>query len=199
MREYDGTSPLPDSDIVSSAESETETETNVQSTDAPNMKEAASRRRWSHSDDYAVASITEGDNTVGYLLAAGEVGGIPVVSRDYLAYLGFTILMARSPDLTAAYARVQSGEVAVVKKGGRPAKPNFWRQAIALAFVDATKKAPGGQMTFEAATEKSTGLDIETVKRLKLDPVVVRHHNKLAGGTAGYSVLGLLQAETVAA
>lgn len=53
-------------------------------------------------------------------------------------------------------------------------------------------------MTIEAAHEKAKGLDKDRVKKLKLDPVVVKHFNKLSGGTIGYSVSAMLADEAAA-
>lgn len=188
--EYDPETPLPDSDIATGVDdNEAETQQTV-------TKKA--NRKWTHDDAFSVATMKEGEVERVIVLA-----DLPETSKAYLVYFGLTVYLSRATttdEIAKAFKRLVDGEKMGVRGSGKTATPkvDFWRQAIAHAFVESTKKAPAGQMTIEAAHEKAKGLDKDRVKKLKLDPVVVKHFNKLSGGTIGYSVSAMLADEAAA-
>ena len=203
-REYDGTSPLPDSDLLygdqttenTSAEAAVDTNDTVVNTAETVAKQP--RRRWSYADDYMTVNLGEptGDTVTSLVF---DMGTLPEKAYAHLAAFAVTILCGRVDDPAAEFARLVTGVAAERKPKSEPKpKVDFWRQAIALAFVDSTKKAPAGQMTIETATEKAKAIGKERLRELKLDPVVVKHFNKLTGGTKGYSVAALLADEATA-
>lgn len=176
---YDPENPLPDSDIVVD--------------DAVTVTETKTRRTFSR--DGGVVTMHEGGVATVFVTSS-----LPTSSTEYLVYLGLTAFLSRSDDVTAQFKRLVDGEE--MGKKGKPASAkavDLWRQAIALAYVETTKKAPAGQMTLEVATAKAIGLDKDKVKRLKLDPAVVKHYNKIAGAEIGYSLAASLAESEVAA
>lgn len=208
--EYDPTQPLPDSDLVldDSLATEIANELNGAADTPPApaavTTEKKSRRRFTFGDDYMSVIVRE----------PGSVAGSPpdvstfnlddvksnTVAYAHAAAFGVSVLLGRSDNMLAEFTRIVSGGAAERKEPkAKAVPPNFWRQAIALAYVDATKKAPSGQMTIEAATAKANGLERGVMMRLKGDPAVIKHHNKLTGATTGYSVKALLEAEEAAA
>ena len=180
---YDPETPLPDSDLTAS-EAEADKQQSV-------TKKA--NRKWTHADDYSSATMRDGAKSEYF-----QLDTLPETSRAYLIYMGLTVVLSRTDKATEAFQRLVDGNT--WRKPGRVAAPkrDFWREAIAHAFVEATKKAPAGQMTIEAAHEKAKELHKDHVKQLKLDPVVVKHFNKLSGGTIGYSVFAMLAEEAAA-
>lgn len=207
--EYDPSQPLPDSDLVTSEDFEQliadEINANAdkarRETTPSSPVEKKHKRRWLFSDDYLVLTLVEpaegGAEPEKAFFSLGQVTGLPQL---HLAAFGASILLGRADDPVKEFERITSGEAAKRKEPkGKPVPVSFWRQAIALAYIDATKKAPSGQMTLEAATAKANGLDRTVMMRLKGDPAVIKHHNKLSGATTGYSVKSLLEAEEAAA
>ena len=180
---YDPETPLPDSDL-SDGEVEADTQQSV-------TKKA--NRKWTHADDFASATMHDGAKSEYF-----QLDTLPEASRAYLIYMGLTVLLSRTDKTTEAFQRLVDGNTG--RKPGRVAAPkrDFWREAIAHAFVETTKKAPDGQMTIEVAHEKAKELHKDRVKQLKLDPIVVKHFNKLSGGTIGYSVSAMLAEEAAA-
>jgi len=188
--EYDPETPLPDSDLSTSGDA---TDTPPTANDNP-PAEPAVKREWSHNDDFTVATLTEGE--VGQTF---DLSKLPANSIAYLAYRGFTVAGAK--DANATFAKLMTGERLGVRGTAATPKVNHWHEAIALAIVDATKKAPSGQKTIEAAREMVTGMskDKDKIKQMKLDPKVVTHFNKLTGGMVGSSLAAFLSSQSEAA
>lgn len=212
--EYDPTQPLPESDLISAEDLErsiayeiaanSDNEPLAPPQETSTTTEKKSRRRFGFGDDYMSVIVREPSQdgqSVG--VSTFDLSGVSVsneVAYKHLAAFGASVLLGRSDDMQAEFLRIVSGKAAERKVSvAKPKVPNFWRQAIALAYVDATKKAANGQMTLEAATEKANGLERSVLMRLKGDPAVIKHHNKLTGATQGYSVKALLEAEEAAA
>jgi len=190
--EYDPETPLPDSDIVQETPSD---ETNVVSLTGNKVDELppAAKRSWSHNDDFTVATMKEGDVTQSY-----DLRELPEKSAAYLRFIGMTTFCSRSDDVAKSFTRLMAGERLGVKGKAASVKVNNWHEAIALGIVDATKKAPAGQKTIEDARLTVAAMDKETIARLKLDPKVVTHFNKLTGGTTGSSLAAFLSASEAA-
>jgi hypothetical protein len=188
--DYDPTQPLPDSDLI--------VVDLTQNDDAPTsdtVAEKKQRRRFSFGDDYMSVIAREPgkpEASTFYLSDLKE----NTIAYAHAAAFGVSVLLGRSDDMLEEFMRILSGKAAERKVSvAKPKVPNFWRQAIALTFVDVSKKAPNGQMTLEAATAKANGLERSVLMRLKGDPAVIKHHNKLTGATQGYSVKALFEAE----
>lgn len=204
--EYDPSQPLPDSDLVTAEDLEQAIadEINANSDNQPLAEtqtvEKKHRRRWSFSDNFGIVFMAEppiAPNTEG-TSQQFDISNLPEACYAYVAAFGVSVLLGRSDDVTATFATLVSGEAAKPKpKAEKKVAPNFWRQAIANTYVDITKKLPN-PMTLEAATIKANGLERSVLMRLKGDPAVIRHHNKLTGATQGYSVKALLEAEEAA-
>lgn len=192
--EYDATQPLPDSDLVMDEFDVTNSEEATQDVIEVEAKVKTPRRQWSHNADFSVITMTESGNPVNFYPSE-----LPAVAISYLTFIGLSTYLSRTDDVVRPMKRLQAGER--LGERGKPGsdrapKPvDMWRQAIALALVDATKKAPAGQMTHEVATSRAVAMDKDKVKAMKLDGAVVKHFNKLSGGTIGYSVAAVLAEE----
>lgn len=185
---YDPETPLPESDLTDPVDESLQP--------APVEVEVvkSTRRKWAHNAQNNLVVMTDENGSTQFDLSV-----ISPANAAYLMAFGFTIYAGRCDDPNDAFERLVSPEVVGAKKPGRQPKVDHWRQAIALAYMDATKKAPNGQMGLEAATAKAASLDKPTLARLKLDVAVVRHYNKLTGGQIGYSVAQHLADEAAAA
>lgn len=203
-REYDGMSPLPESDIVTDTDTaeeaaETFIDGGVMNDDAPATEEPTApvvkipRRRWSFSDDYMTATVVSKPKGTGSV--SFDLSLLSPVAFAHIAALGVSIVCGRADDMAAEFARMVSGEASKPRAKAAPKVVNFWRQAIAAAYVEGTKKAAAGQMTLETATAKANGLEKSVVSRLKTDPAVIKQWNKLTGGTIGYSIAASLAEE----
>jgi hypothetical protein len=143
------------------------------------------------------AAIDGGTGTVSVYLAGLDapmavytLAGMPRPAADHLAALGLWACLSRSENMDATYARLKAGDVP--KPRTKELKLPAWRMAIALALVDATKKAPE-PLTLDAAKAKAAELPRETVAAYKLDPAVIKHYHKLQG-TAPAGVAALVAA-----
>lgn len=204
--EYDPSQPLPDSDLVMDVAEEVSATIDDNQPLAETQEvgslhvEKKHRRRWSFSDNFGIVFMAEPPVSPGTegTTQQFDISNLPEACYAYVAAFGVSVLLGRSDDVTATFATLVSGEAAKPKpKAEKKVAPNFWRQAIANTYVDITKKLPN-PMTLEAATIKANGLERSILMRLKGDPAVIRHHNKLTGATQGYSVKALLEAEEAA-
>ena len=202
-RIYDGMTPLPESDLTSgmdTAEEAAETfiEGGVMNDEAPTddapttenpvvTAQPILRRRWSFGADFMSAVVAEPHGEV-VSVATFDMTTLPPLAYAHVAAFGVSVLCGRADDPAREFARRVSGAAAAAKPKAPP-KVNYWRQAIALALVDATKKSES-PLTLDAATISATGMTVAHVKEAKNDPKVVTHYRKLAGITS--SVAGLL-------
>jgi hypothetical protein len=139
------------------------------------------RGSWSRDKIFAYRTDTDGTEQ------AFDLTKLPPNVVDHLSYIGFSVVVGRSKDRSATYASLVAGNITTRKPAG-PKKLSNWRQAIANAFVEATKKTLV-PMSIDDAKAKAADLTADQVRNLKTDAVVIKHYNKLTGNVGGLSAL----------
>ena len=124
-----------------------------------------------------------------YVVTIHEPGADPVhydlsaLSADTSRQLigkGTAAYLTQAPDGHAeAYKRLKAGEYSN-RKPAAPKVMDPWRQAIAHAAVEDTKKSDT-PMSIEDAKAKAAALPIDEVKKRKTHAGVLKHYHKITG------------------
>lgn len=151
---------------------------------------ATARRRSVIDTATHTITVSEPDGTeIGTFSAAG----LSQAAKDHFALAGMWGYLRGQPDVAAAHKRLVEGHVPAPRQASAEPKLSDWRQAIAMALVEATKKAPE-PLTLDQAKAKAAAISRDNLIKAKTDPVVVKYFNKITGKQADAGVLGLLDA-----
>ena len=139
---------------------------------AVEVKVKADRRKSTLDLVAKTLTITEAD---GVTSTTYEVASLPANVQTWLMLnkLGDVIRAGGS------YEGLAKGELPT-RTVGKPEAINPWRQALANALVDLTKKTPA-PMSAADALAKSLSLTTAEVHGYKTDVSVVRHYNNIMG------------------
>jgi hypothetical protein len=143
------------------------------------------RRKWRFAADTRILTMLEPNGSS----SAFPFSSLPAASLDYATQLGLVHILSRADNAELAFGKLEAGDFPQPGEPKAPALPG-WRQAIAAALVDATKKhdLPLSQ---DAAQAKAAALDTVAVNGMKTDPAVIKFYHKLRG-TAPVGVASLL-------
>lgn len=132
------------------------------------------RKRWRFENGTAIVRDVDGTDAPPFAIAT-----LPQETIVRLAFDGMVARLSRSENELEAYSKILAGDFPAAKASVE--KPvNNWRLAIAMARVDAKKKAQT-PVTLEEAKAWAVDLDAKVVRAYKTDLTVVKHYNKLTG------------------
>lgn len=157
---------------------------------SPVAAAAAARRRSVIDAAQHTVTVSEPDGTE---IGTFSTAGLAQAAKDHFALAGMWGYLRGQPDVAAAHKKLVEGHVPAPRQASAEPKLSDWRQAIALALVEATKKAPE-PLTLDQAKAKAAAVSRDNLTKAKTDPVVVKHYNKITGKSADAGVLSLFDA-----
>ena len=137
--------------------------------------EAARKARRTGRLNHATTSVTVTEGKGG-APREYDFSAMSSTVMHHLALVGAWNLFRMADDMDALHAELTAGRLPEAS-----AAPSVWRQAIAAAFVEATKKA-ASPLTREQADARVTNLTPTEFRQAKNDPAVIKHYMKLTGG-----------------
>ena len=167
---------MTDTPVVATAEVET-----------PAKAPPTPRRRGAYDIKTGTVTVVEPNVTPD---VAYKFGSLPDAVQAHVALHGMWMLMRAAETPAAGYASLLKGELVAVKA---PVVEELsdWKKAVAASFVELTTKH-GAPMSQEDALAKAATLDRKQMAAARLDPMVIRHHNKIAPVVGGSSLTAIL-------
>ena len=138
--------------------------------------EAAKRgpKRKFHHLDRAVVMTEPSGSKMTY-----PYHSLPESVREHLYFVGLSTILMRADDPNTTYDKMDAGDIKV-RAAPAPVEVSPWRQALALALVDAAKNC-GQKLPLAEARFRVASMDDTEVDNYKSSAGVVVHHNKLTG------------------
>lgn len=135
------------------------------------------RRKWRFAADTRILTMLEPNGSSSTF----PLSSLPPASLDYVTQIGLKSLLINADNADTAFAELEAGKFPQPGETKAPALPG-WRQAIAAALVDATKKSET-PLALADAQAKAAALEVAAVNGMKTDPAVIKFYHKLRGTT----------------
>lgn len=140
---------------------------------------AAPRRKWRFASDTRILTMLEPNGSSSTF----PLSSLPPASLYYVTQIGLKSLLINADNADTAFAELEAGKFPQPSTATAKPKPvNEWRQAIAAALVDATKKSET-PLALADAQAKAATLDVAAVNGMKTDPAVIKFYHRLRGTT----------------
>lgn len=139
-------------------------------------KEVTPRRKWRYDPEARTVTMTEPSGSQStYPLAT-----LPQASQDHIMQLGLVLFLGRASSPDETYDALTTGGGWTYRGEAKPRVVSHWKQAVANALADFSKKA-GTPLSADDASAKVNAMDRKDFNKLKSDASVVKHWRKLSG------------------